>query len=711
MLGMYQTIWHPSILSIILLVSLLLLEQNGCALSFFTFSLPFVTTQRSSSLSSTTTSSIQPSTKSTTCMNNLHRLSHHLLIGIVPRVHKGTMTRMMMSSTSDNYNHIDHHDDDLNPESIAQRLSKTLIQNNLKHNVKLSIAIAGGGSSAITTLTSTNNSSSIFVTSSVLYDRYSFADYVSSAASAGVSLRSLTSLQSHNHNDDNVNNNSFKIYSDRSGLFKYSSSYSSLLLAYTSLQSTIQYSKPFLSSTTAIDVDYNNYLGVGCTSTLVSQSKEDRNSKIYVTIMNGFGVCVRYDVVLDNGLNCDDDNDNINMSIRRRNRVEEDKTTGAITLWCIHHYLGVANQNNDNRADDNSTLEQILNRKGDSISISKNEILQSDHGTTVVEATQYVISENDNENRSSGDRNAKVVMLAPNLKSEKVEPTLQTIIPSNPIIFPGSFNPVHIGHVSLAKAAMKTMSDKMKTECEAYSLKMMGNKGDNDIDHLQNVWDTTEYLSLSNSNQGQQLCPVLFEMSLTNPDKPSMDPMEVSRRVEFFNDMMKKEAQNNKDLKEDCNNFDTMPKHLGILLTSAPLFVDKVRLLRKYLAPSAASYHYDNVVGDKLDKGKRIRLMTFVIGTDTLVRIINPKYYGDNVDNMLKAVREMGDLGAHFVVGGRLEQTKGDTDETKKFVSGESELVGLPKDVRDMFTIIKEEDFRVDISSTQVRARMAKDKK
>jgi len=39
-----------------------------------------------------------------------------------------------------------------------------------------------------------------------------------------------------------------------------------------------------------------------------------------------------------------------------------------------------------------------------------------------------------------------------------------------------------------------------------------------------------------------------------------------------------------------------------------------------------------------------------------------------------------------------------------KFVTGEEELEGLPLDVRNMFTIIREEDFRVDISSTELRA-------
>lgn len=50
----------------------------------------------------------------------------------------------------------------------------------------------------------------------------------------------------------------------------------------------------------------------------------------------------------------------------------------------------------------------------------------------------------------------------------------------------------------------------------------------------------------------------------------------------------------------------------------------------------------------------------FVIGTDTMVRILNPKYYGDDRDTMLEAVREMGRSGVHFVVGGRLEQIPGE---------------------------------------------------
>lgn len=52
------------------------------------------------------------------------------------------------------------------------------------------------------------------------------------------------------------------------------------------------------------------------------------------------------------------------------------------------------------------------------------------------------------------------------------------------------------------------------------------------------------------------------------------------------------------------------------------------------------------------NKGK----LVFCIGVDTMVRIINPKYYGDSKDVMLEAVREMNRQGVSYVVGGRVEQ-------------------------------------------------------
>ncbi len=38
-----------------------------------------------------------------------------------------------------------------------------------------------------------------------------------------------------------------------------------------------------------------------------------------------------------------------------------------------------------------------------------------------------------------------------------------------------------------------------------------------------------------------------------------------------------------------------------------------------------------------------------------------------------------------------------------RFVTGEDEVATLPKDVQRIFTLVNEKDFRVDISSTEIR--------
>lgn len=44
-----------------------------------------------------------------------------------------------------------------------------------------------------------------------------------------------------------------------------------------------------------------------------------------------------------------------------------------------------------------------------------------------------------------------------------------------------------------------------------------------------------------------------------------------------------------------------------------------------------------------------------------MIRIINPKYYGNNVENMIAALEDMKNKGVHFIVGGRLEQGADET--------------------------------------------------
>jgi hypothetical protein len=85
------------------------------------------------------------------------------------------------------------------------------------------------------------------------------------------------------------------------------------------------------------------------------------------------------------------------------------------------------------------------------------------------------------------------------------------------------------------------------------------------------------------------------------------------------------------------------------------LFIEEGTLISmSYLIFIRLHLTYTNIVATKVHSGGP--QLGFLIGTDTMVRILNPKYYGGNEDDMLEAVREMGRSGVHFVVGGRLEQ-------------------------------------------------------
>ncbi|KAI0562529.1 Cytidyltransferase-like protein [Gracilaria domingensis] len=141
-----------------------------------------------------------------------------------------------------------------------------------------------------------------------------------------------------------------------------------------------------------------------------------------------------------------------------------------------------------------------------------------------------------------------------------------------------------------------------------------------------------------------------FEISISNPDKRALEASEVRHRLEQFRD-------------EDV-----------VLITNAPLFSQKAEML-----PNAR----------------------FVIGTDTAIRLVQPKYYGGDRE-MIKALIELKSKGCSFLVAGRLEQRK-DRGKSDNFQTLKD--LNIPFGFEDMFEEISSSSFRADISSTQIRKR------
>ncbi|KEG12245.1 nucleotidyl transferase domain-containing protein [Trypanosoma grayi] len=88
----------------------------------------------------------------------------------------------------------------------------------------------------------------------------------------------------------------------------------------------------------------------------------------------------------------------------------------------------------------------------------------------------------------------------------------------------------------------------------------------------------------------------------------------------------------------------------------------------------------------------------FIVGIDTVKRILDPKYYGDSREAMLQAVRGIGAQGVFFVVGGRVSEEAGGVWE-------DLTSVDIPEEVRSFFIPIQKDEFHVDVSSTALRKR------
>ena len=100
-----------------------------------------------------------------------------------------------------------------------------------------------------------------------------------------------------------------------------------------------------------------------------------------------------------------------------------------------------------------------------------------------------------------------------------------------------------------------------------------------------------------------------------------------------------------------------MPKDWAVIFTNAPLFSQQAGILDRLLvAAGGNNLGANSSFGSNSYQQQSNRNTSFVLGTDTMVRIINPKYYGHSRENMLAALMGMKEKGVHLSGAGRLER-------------------------------------------------------
>ena len=93
-----------------------------------------------------------------------------------------------------------------------------------------------------------------------------------------------------------------------------------------------------------------------------------------------------------------------------------------------------------------------------------------------------------------------------------------------------------------------------------------------------------------------------------------------------------------------------------------------------------------------LEKAKLLPGVMFVIGVDTARRIIDQRYYPENI-SLTDVLTQLRSLNCRFLVAGRLE--------TDRFV--ELSDLDLAPDATDLFEAVPASELRVDVSSTELR--------
>jgi hypothetical protein len=372
----------------------------------------------------------------------------------------------------------------------------------------------------------------------------------------------------------------------------------------------------------------NNVFGISCTAALVSNTPKKGAHRCHVGISSSTQKYV-LSLSLEKGL---------------RSRVEEDYVCSRLAIDALADICSVAKPtSNYLREKENDALEDREDTEVISKSVYPIEDVFTKLENRAIKNALFVYKHEHEMNSFDRETVSDI--------SDQYSIHENVIFPERSMIYSGSFNPLHEGHISLVKAALKVNMD------------------------------SEHHLDLnSDSSDSYEQPLIVFEISLLNADKPPLARQDIITRIHQF------KMQNELLKKSGLNNF-------AVCVTTEPFFLGKSKIFPR---------------------------CDFILGIDTMTRLLNPKYYGYSELSMISVMTSIKDNGIRFFVGGRAiippedamkkkELSESSTPDSK-FITlfdflQSLECKSLPENIKEMFLGLSEEQFRVDLSSTEIRLR------
>jgi hypothetical protein len=449
-------------------------------------------------------------------------------------------------------------------------LAETLIQavnstNAAVAGVRATLVTAGGGSSAISAMASTPGASRVLLEGRVLYDKRSFVDFIVNHSTKSPSLAAQQQIPIE---QDSLRHGSF------------CSPDAAVALARGALHRSFKLTPRMSTSVTSnIEAQHDGMstcIGIGCTSVLVSNRPHRGQERCHLAVMEASGTAHTYTCYLSRR----EEDKTKDSSIPPRTRLAEEELVSNILLYSmLEHYQ----QQEEASPGQNSDLKQAIDQCQTSM-LHPDEALETSvipspftaDETESSGTTSYL----DSAARQVTEGKLKCVLLTPTRRpcentttsTTTLTPLAHTVLPVDCLIVPGSFNPPHVGHMTLARAAVRAIRRKRQSELEQRNAKLASSPFciEDKIQH-----------SLARDDVASP--PVIFEMSVTNADKPPMEVNEVVKRLNYFCSL-DVEVSNDSQEENDWESIDW-----GVVLTAAPLFSQKVDILGDCIASMKAN--------------------------------------------------------------------------------------------------------------------------